>query len=129
MRTWLPASATAAVERRLALEREAFRQGPSEVPQGIGRVVRVIPVGLTGEQPMKRVMEIVVPLRLVAGFSGPVCQQLGGIVVVLQKQVHVTLCARPCAYLSAFSEDVSERSVARRMFFRKRETGCSASFI
>lgn len=63
--TLLAARLVSAIGRNLALIRVTLREAAPQQPRRVLRVIGVVAVGFTGEQHVKRVMHVIVPLRIV----------------------------------------------------------------
>ena len=81
----------------LALIGKSFCECPPQVIQWRGGVVRVIAIGLTGNQHMQCVMHVVVPLRRgIHRFTAHITLEIARLVgVILQHEVYVALNSRP----------------------------------
>src|SRR6185437_9712970 len=119
------AARCAAKRRQLSLIDEALRQGAPEAGNGIGGIVAVIAVGLAGEGDMHRVVEVVVPLRIVGKRrSASAALEITGLVlVVLEDQVDVRAADRSPHFLRQLGEKM------RRAFVLDRVHGVEAQAV
>ncbi|MDR8969313.1 hypothetical protein FEP58_05702 [Burkholderia multivorans] len=91
LRARLAARCAVVQRRRFALVRESFAERAREMTQRRVRIRAVVAVALAGQQHVRAVVEVVVPLRVEAVRP----EQARGIAFVLEHQMHVALaCGR-----------------------------------
>jgi hypothetical protein len=93
VRRRLPANLPAAVRARIALVGEALGEAAREHPRGALRVVGVVAVALAGDEHVRRVVPVVVPLRGRVRGAGAI-EEMRRVAVVLEHEVDVAVVAR-----------------------------------
>jgi hypothetical protein len=96
LRTRLAARPVAPVARPLTLICEALGQATAEMPDRLRYVVGIVAVVLAGSDNVRRVMDIVIPLRGRKSWSvATIADKVARLVaVVLENEVHVAVATR-----------------------------------
>src|SRR5205814_10499659 len=88
--------------REVALITESFGEASAEMPRRIAGIIGVVAVGFSSRQNMKRVMDVVIPLRVVFVLLlvGTAAEVMSGIVDAFKHQVNLPYmceCVANCA--------------------------------
>src|SRR5205814_8189716 len=84
--------------REVALITESFGEASAEMPRRIAGIIGVVAVGFSGRQNMKRVMDVVIPLRVVfVLLLVGVTEVMSGIVEVFKHQVNFSVMCESVA--------------------------------
>src|SRR5213078_3369621 len=100
--------------REVALITESFGEASAEMPRRIAGIIGVVAVGFSGRQNMKRVMDVVIPLRVVFVLLlvGTAAEVMSGIVEVFKHQVNLpVMCESVANGARELSENIGPRII------------------
>src|SRR5204863_3515923 len=96
--------------REVALITESFGEASAEMPHRIAGIIGVVGVGFSGRQNLKRVMDVVIPLRVVfVLLLVGTAEVMSGIVEVFKHQVNLPVMCEALRTALASSVRISGR--------------------
>src|SRR5712671_4727688 len=112
----LPAGFSAAKGRRLPLVGQSLGEHAAEMLCRLGRVVSVVARRVAGHEDVQDVVEIVVPLRVVAGAATVCPSQVAGLIaVVFEDQMNFAIGDAAPDGLAGFADDIGLALVENRV--------------